>query len=201
MCQDTICISDITQLEGWTYGLVKKLLPVPDIIKKVKYTSRVMHLHYLRKVMEAEETDEWKNAQAPMKRRREAAKKSVKTKTDKLLKAIEAVKITIKKLDEHVVLKEAIASYNSYNEYATATVNADKEFLDRITVNYIRHNLTTYDNAINYLFGKVGKAQAYNLLSERVYKLISTEYPMYTEECTRQLEYKQLIKGMRECFG
>ena len=65
---------------------------------------------------------------------------------------------------------------------------APAEFLERITVNFIRHNLTAYDRALEEVAGRVGIAsavQSKDLLSHR--RAIGESYPALADECSRQL--------------
>ena len=71
--------------------------------------------------------------------------------------------------------------------------DSDKEFLNRITVNYIRHNLTTYEKIIDTMYSKVGKQKAYNMLNKKVFEEIANVYPDYKEECDRQLKMKMEV--------
>ena len=75
-------------------------------------------------------------------------------------------------------------------------VDRDPVFLDRITVNYIRHELTQYDGALVEVAGQTGIQQAVDAIRARVYEAIADAYPMLADECTRQLERKRLERSL-----
>jgi hypothetical protein len=53
----------------------------------------------------------------------------------------------------------------------------DLDFLARITVNYIRHELSEYDQDLMGLWGRVGKGEAYLRLNKKSYAAIAAQYP------------------------
>lgn len=98
-----------------------------------------------------------------------------------------------------VVIRDAIDSYNNFHEeillgigheYTIATPSSDIKFINRITVNHIRHNLSYYDEQLEKLFGKVGKKEAYFILNKKIYTEIGEVYPNLYHECKRQLDCK-----------
>lgn len=121
--------------------------------------------------------------------------------TDKqrLLKEVQSWKIILKPERAHTITQSAILEYNRYHPDEPASHNHSISFLNRITVNYLRHKLTNYDEKLNVLFGKVGKDEAYQLLNQMIYKKISEEYPGLATECKRQLKqkYKRVNNGSR----
>ena len=72
---------------------------------------------------------------------------------------------------EHWVRRATIEAYNERHwDGDGAAEDAPAEFLERITVNFIRHNLTAYDRALEEVAGRVGIASAVrskDLLSHR----------------------------------
>jgi hypothetical protein len=85
------------------------------------------------------------------------------------------------------LLRKAIASYNDFQEaraytygyydWRPAHFNAETDFLERITCNYIRHQLTDYEDQLDTMFGKVGTTAGYTLLKEKITKAIAQAYP------------------------
>lgn len=59
--------------------------------------------------------------------------------------------------------------------------------LNRWCVNYIRHQLTTYDNELYNLIGKIGRDDAYENFKKAVLEKIAEKYPKYADECKRQI--------------
>ena len=66
-------------------------------------------------------------------------------------------------------------------------MHSDSQFIDRICVNFIRHTLTNYDYSLEQAAGKVGVVVAVNKIRGKVYSEIANTYPIYANECKRQL--------------
>lgn len=125
--------------------------------------------------------------------RKIGAQKASKTKRDKTLKLVDSFSVRVRKVKN--VVARAIKSYNDFNLLndrfcCNVSECSEKRFLDRIVVNYIRHELTEYDNQLFEIFGKTGKNEAYITINERIYSKISKIYPEYAEECRNQLNKK-----------
>jgi hypothetical protein len=74
---------------------------------------------------------------------------------------------------EHWVRRAAIKAYNEWHwDGDGAAEDAPAEFLERITVNFIRHNLTAYDRALEEVAGRVGIASAAQAIRARIYSAI-----------------------------
>jgi len=112
--------------------------------------------------------------------------------------------IVVRKIADHAeLMRLAIASYNDYQAEREmrawergqewydigepASERSDPAFLKRITVNYIRHHLTTYDRHLESVAGKVGVREAVAVIRDRVYGAVADTYPQYRAECNRQL--------------
>lgn len=111
-------------------------------------------------------------------------------KEKKLFDLVRSVKIIVH-FEPHV-LQAAMAAYNSYGDAKRfADKNSSQLFLERIQVNYIRHNLTEYNMLVDALEGEIGSGKAYLFLKTRTLDEISKVYPRLAHECDRQI--KQLI--------
>ena len=74
-------------------------------------------------------------------------------------------------------------------EYENFTFHIpNEETLNRWVVNYIRHNLISYDSTLLDNKGKIGKDEAYLTFKKAVLDRISVIYPKYAVECQRQAE-------------
>ncbi|NBT26652.1 MAG: hypothetical protein EBT09_08900 [Actinobacteria bacterium] len=157
---------------GWSGTLVTRLLGDADQLKKIKKSSITIESYELERIQLAEASQEFRVAQSGLAKRKEASK------IERLLDAIEAMPITVTTLTTTQVVANAIRYYNSRQEnrvldrddYTPKYANPDSDslFLERITVNYIRHELSQYDRV-------------------RVYALIAATYPQFADECDRQL--------------
>ena len=69
---------------------------------------------------------------------------------------------------------------------AFADEGCDQDFLDRITVNYLRHCLTEYERELSRFIGRIGRAEAYEEIKRSVLDAIAKEYPWLADEWERQ---------------
>jgi len=185
-------ITQTTLLErpGWTRTLLKRLLGEPDQRKKVYGRTTPICLYQLDRVVAAEQSGPFLEAQVAIEKRREASTKAVKTKTERLMTAIEAMPLSVDVVSNKQLLSAAISSYNARNPYSDSPAHpkADQAFLDRICVNFIRHELTHYDHALEAMAGKTGINEAIALLRRRIYTAIAQAYPALADECSNQLQ-------------
>lgn len=177
---------------GWTATLVSQLLGEPDQRKKVYGRTVPLALYAVARIEQAEAGAKFTQAQASIAKRKIAAAKAVETKTAKLMAAIRAMPITVQQLDLAKARRQAIESYNMRSLGESFASNADDPaFLERITVNFIRHELTEYDVALWEAAGKTGVALAVAEIRRRVYSAIAQAYPALSEECERQMKARQ----------
>ena len=115
--------------------------------------------------------------------------------------------ITVQRLPLDELQEEAIESYNNFHsillierghDYDPASKESDPAFLERITVNYIRHHLTEYDDHLEEVAGKVGISQAIDAIRDRVYDEIAKQYPEYAQECKRQIRYRKGLESEQQ---
>lgn len=170
---------------GWTKSLIARYLIAPDE-ERVNPHYRggpPMRLYNLARVEPLEQTDWFQAAKAKRVIRTAAAQKAIKTKRTKAIEWAESVDITIPQVSKAELSNAAISRYNervhweSDYEVSPATIDSDPDFLDRITVNYIRHDLTDYDSLLANLYGTVGVDEAYEILRDRVDGEIRDQYP------------------------
>ena len=103
-----------------------------------------------------------------------------------------------------LLTEQACAHFNDWQsvrerwDAQEATPASNPSFLERISVNYLRHRLSAYEQELARLFGKVGVREAYLEVNDQVYEAIATTYPTLAAECARQLQTKRDHEGMRE---
>lgn len=125
--------------------------------------------------------------------RKDAAKKGILTKRANLLNYVESVEITVKDIDPARILDRACYHWNrrgiekGIKDRTVAHVGMDKEFLDRISVNYLRHNHSNYHEILKKIKGKVGTNDAYLVLRKRIFEEIAQKYEWLRPECERQM--------------
>ena len=186
---------------GWSLSLANSLLGEPDDRKKVAGYRIPLALFDLRRVEQAEASPEFIKAQPELARRRAAAVKAKATKIERLTEKTRAMRITVVKRPFDRVQEEAIDHYNDREmemwlsgrrsgDDRSADKDSNPAFLERIMVNYIRHELTEYDRTLETTIGKVGKYFVIPELWNRVFTLIAETYPELADECRRQLARK-----------
>ena len=99
-------------------------------------------------------------------------------------------------LDEGELTRQAVAHYNAKDadfagalrgESNHASLDAPQSFLDRISVNYVRHCLTDYDHYLSWIKGQSGEHQAIRELKRRLHEAVAEAYPWLADECDRQV--------------
>lgn len=190
--------------EGWTDKLIREFLGAPDkTARNPMFASAASVKLYLRtKVHAVSQTTEFLTEKQKTVIRKIGAQKAVSTKKDSLMAKIKELKIQVEVFPNEKVQNLAIAAYNEHKTYLSMEYGHDyklvgkkgndKNFLDRITVNFIRHDLTSYDHSLEIIAGKVGASLALVEIRKRVYAAISKAYPAYAEECKRQLKYRKI---------
>jgi hypothetical protein len=152
----------------------------------------LIKFYLIDRVLKTEITEDFLIDKEKSKVRSNRSKKTAEKKAIQLLEQTRHWVPKIKRLSKKDVFNKSIDSYNNWNcdrfDVEPATLNSDKEFLDRITVNYIRHNLTEYDYELYDLFGKVGKQEAVCTVKCIMLDKIGELYPYLVDECLRQKE-------------
>jgi hypothetical protein len=152
-----------------------------------------MQLYLLDRVeaIEAEHRAELDDVLRRRTGRTRAAKKAVKTKHKKTIQQSLDVIRPLERLEMSELIRQACANYNELpkseeNYGAIATPDSNKDFLDRICVNYLRHRLTGYDSAI-INEGRIGREDAYRAVRCKVLDQIAETYPELLSECQKQM--------------
>lgn len=184
---------DLTKVRGWTPKLIKDFLGEPDrrTENPMYKCAAPMCLYDLRKVKRIERTRKFQEeAPKAQERSRRAARAAEKRKAD-LLAKIEAVDVQVPVLPYEQLVRRACESYNDHksgeSDLLRATPESAPEFLDRICVNYLRHELTEYENHLESVFGKAGAEDARVEIKLRILDAISEVYPELSAECSRQV--------------
>lgn len=156
---------------GWTDTIIEKTNLKPEFI-----TPKTIY-YSLSNVKRIERTKRFQLLYQESQRRKMTAKKAVETKTQKLLNYVDNVEIKIKYMDDRYITKNAIDAYNYWNRHSDkkASLYSDEFFLKRIKMNYVRHELTNYEEILEELGGKVGKNEAYYLIKKRIKNRIDNE--------------------------
>jgi hypothetical protein len=179
---------------GWTQALIT-LLGEPDVVRRNSHyaKSAPMRLYDTARVASFEVSSEFLAAKAKAARRQCGAKTAVETKRAALMQQVLEMQVSVETRPEHWVRRAAIKAYNEWHwDEDGAAEDAPAEFLERITVNFIRHNLTAYDRALEEVAGRVGIASAVQAIRARIYSAIGESCPALADECSRQLMRRAL---------
>ena len=194
MTKQFITKTDLISIRKWTDRLIKKYMPVPDEIRNNPHYGRAseMKLYKISRVESIEKNEHFLIDFQKTILRRKSSAKMVETKKDNLLIEISELPISVEFIPRNELVPLVIDDYNDRNYYKDYLIlrDLDQSTLERLTVNYIRHQLTSYDQCLGLIFSKVGKKEGYRLLIERIYNCISESYPELTRECTLQFRRK-----------
>jgi len=201
--------TDLIKERGWTRTAIKRFLGEPDLIKPNTYykSAAPMNLYLKERVHKTELTDEYREYIASVAKKREALKESVEQRRNQLLeeikKLIEKIKINVKTIPYRDIILKAIKGYNDHKQSTGemwdldrfATINSDMDFLIRISKNYIRHNLTKYDEYLYELAmntsRRVGRGEAsefgYQIIQDKIYDAINRAYPNLEENLEKTI--------------
>jgi hypothetical protein len=92
--------------------------------------------------------------------------------------------IEVPQMSPEKLREDAIVAYFGFGK--TGFRSDDEDFLCRITVNYVRHQMTNYEDSLRKIAGKVGTKEAYLHLKSKVLDAIAEAYPELAAECVRQ---------------
>lgn len=200
----TLTQSAIMRL-GFTKKMIETLLPEPAKREKNPYyrNAAPIKLWYeddIRAIMESPEYQECVEKSA---NRKAGAKKAVATKINKCRTIMNDIAdlISVEVVPNDKLIDDAIAAKNAWyaqmsSYYLCDCGYADKsnpEYVARIVVNYVRHNLTTYDKSLYELplRGTPSRRDIYVEFFDIVLDKIAAAYPQYADECERQKQRKQ----------
>jgi hypothetical protein len=181
-----------TQLveNGWTDSLIRRFLPEPDRTKpNPRYKSAAPMLLYAEdRVARVEATDAFKAEEEKVARRRRTSELVVASKRARTAEHVEGLTYKVPVIERGELISRACKHFNgrARNWDDPATADSDPFFLERITVNYLRHRLTNYDDHLDEVAGKVGCDDARSAIKRKVLAAIREGYPWLARECERQ---------------
>ncbi|HUQ69764.1 MAG TPA: hypothetical protein VM165_09590, partial [Planctomycetaceae bacterium] len=149
----------------------------------------------LARVVAVEATEEFRDAREQSERRRAAGREAAARRRQATRDWVQILPITISVMSWDALVMRACASYNGHQqfrpggeEWTTATPTSDQEFLERIAVNYLRHETSSYDAFLDRAQGRTGVHEARLEIKRRVLRAIASAYPELAAECDRQAE-------------
>lgn len=190
--------SEVLKL-GFSEKLISELLPEPILKPNPTFKSAApMKLWLIKDVEEAMSCTRFLEYQEKAKNRRAGAKKAVLTKEAKLHKEVtnKIEQISVKQISLGELKNNTLSEKSSWYEYQSMLrgdydlgdpYSADDSTIRRWEVNYIRHNLTEYDDSLYEMSGKVGCHKEYLRYKKAVLLKIGEAYPLLKSECNNQI--------------
>lgn len=176
---------------GWTKTMIKKWLPKPDKEVKVRGYRNLAFLYLQEKVVNIETTDSsFLEAKIKGAKCKEVGIQASKRKKEQNLAYIATLPIKISDLPKNykrLALDSCIEAI-PYWRFEKGNCDIPSVATDRIVVNYIRHQLTEYEEIlVEKINGIVGTQEAYIILKTRILNLIAEKYPQFKVECDLQI--------------
>jgi hypothetical protein len=177
---------------GWTDSQIKKFLGAPDwTTQNPYYRSAAPVCNYDDgRVIAIEASPKFAESKQASAGRRAGASKAVETKRQKLQDYLDNLEIVVPEMDDDKLIELACESYNDRQrdnlDWMGATPKSDPEFLSRIAVNYLRHEMSSYEETLDSIAGKAGAKDAYLTVKDMVLDAIADAYPNLADECYRQ---------------
>lgn len=99
-------------------------------------------------------------------------------------------------LSENDLFNTVVSERKEYNDKQAALNNEkvkeinlyDFDFIQRIEVNYIRHNMISYDNFLEIIKSKKNFRKYYPVMKQEILKKIKIAYPYLSYECDLQMQ-------------
>ena len=180
---------------GWTEKTIERWLGEADRTKTNPYrkSGPPMQLYRLDRVVETEANPEFVASQAGLDKRRESAAKAVATKEKQTMDYVRGLVPSVGIIhDKNTLIEAACEHYNDLHasrghDDKYAHPRSDQDFLQRITVNFLRHQMSGYEDHLDQVFGKTGAGNARLVIRDKVLRAIADSYPWLASECFRQM--------------
>ena len=188
---EMMTVTELKGRHGWTDAAVKRFLGDADETRpNPRYRSgSAMRLYSTIRIEAAEQADGWSEWVAKYESRSEKARRVVAEKTERLMEELTGEPVPTYWAG-WTFRQVRYAAIESYNERARgdqwATADAGREFLDRITVNFLRHRGTDYESTLAAAAGRVGVRELYGHVRNRVLDAIAADFPRLARECEAQ---------------
>lgn len=192
---------NISQMKerGWTASIIKKLVQIEPTEFRGMYRRQPQKCYPKDYIEGLEQSDEFKELREKASQRSTTmslvAEKKRTENIEKFKKRIYAVKVPVLPLD--VLRRRTIDAKNKWYEYTSMMYdrfddgpvderNLDNSTLFRWEVNFIRHELTKYEDLLSEIYGIVGTHEIYKELKNYVLDRISEAYPHLKGSCDSQ---------------
>lgn len=179
---------------GWTASLIRDYLGEPDARSPNPHFRKAAEvcLFKLERILAAEKRDDFAAALERSRARSRSAMKGVERQREELCGAVRGLSITVETMSLKQARRLACQNYNEHqlgrgsDSDPVAPETVEPAFLDRITVNFLRHCCTNYDSDVDSLSGRTGRDRARHVLKARTLSEIAATYPALASECESQ---------------
>lgn len=190
---------------GWTAQGIRIFMPEPcrSVPNPWYRNSAPVPLYDVARVEAIERTTTFQSWKREAEKRKAAARKAVATKKLNMQEWANNLVVEVPMLSQRTAIRKACEHYNERQArraasrgvylddwWEPASPESDSEFLNRITVNYLRHAMTDYDERLEDIFGRTGGQDVYETIAVKTYEAIARHYPWLAIECDRQLARK-----------
>jgi hypothetical protein len=175
---------------GWTAAAVRRFLGEPDRM----YPARLFNLD---RVVAAEETEQWRRWRERSVQRSARGKAIADAKRAALLAEVAALDIRVPVISAESLAARSVAHRNRLDQDGspTAVDEVDAATLRRWMVNYLRHQTTVCDPALDSRYAGIGRAEAAAAIRDTVYAVIADTYPDLAGEARRQVAERAPAPG------
>ena len=203
--EEYITVTGLVEKRGWTRSMATKLLENLDYkeVNNPYYKCAApMILYYLKDIKRIEKTKKFAQLKEKAEKRKISAKKAVETKINTTVDIADTFSVTVERIDledlREYTLEEKQNWYN-YNFFSTLNreiwknaYSADEDTIKRWMVNFIRHNLSDYDEQLEILEGRIGKSKGYSHFKTKLAEEMKKVYPELEKEI------KKYMLGMQD---
>lgn len=172
---------------SWTERIIKKLNLTPcGTITNPECITLSIKIYDRNLVENCEATDEFKALVKADKSKKKGALKKDKKRKEKLLQEVENVEIKVEYVPEPFLTTMALADYNTWRiekrkTFEWASGKSDKRFQQKVKHNYIRHNLTNYDQIMHDIAKKIRSEDEYEEIRSILIKRIKEAWKVAAE--------------------
>lgn len=183
---------------GWTESSIDKFLGVEDTTRNNPFyrSAAPIKLYLKERVEQLEDTEQFKIWFEKSGIRKQAAKNAADVKRKSLLEEAKTWKVKLKSIPLKKLYELAVDSHNDWSCFTdnfdnvtsvSELLKENPETLNRLAVNYLRHECSSYEHRLDNNRGKVGVDEAYYIIKTKVLQQIAKQYPQLKEEANKQL--------------
>lgn len=191
---------------GWTDRTIRQYINIAPVEFRSAYRCHPSQCYPKDYIIGIEGSEEWQAAMLESLGHKLSGKKAAETRRAQTMSWIADAVGGLQVERDDNVMQLAIEAKNWRNDeignyMADDAERAPRAVKRRWCVNYIRHDLSNYDDVLADMVGKVGRVEAYRVLFEAVMDRIAVVYPEYADECARQKAEKLAIDNSEGANG